>query len=69
MAQTIQGIKDQMRSSPSWQDLSSSQREALELIATKIGRIVCGDPNHRDHWKDIAGYANLAHDRITQAKG
>ena len=35
------------------------QSEALDLIATKLARIVCGDPNVRDHWEDIAGYANL----------
>jgi hypothetical protein len=36
------------------------QREALEQIAVKIARILCGDPNHPDHWHDIAGYARLA---------
>jgi hypothetical protein len=35
------------------------QREALEQIAVKIARILCGDPNHVDHWHDIAGYARL----------
>ncbi len=40
--------------------LSSAQREAVEMIATKLARICCGDPNHRDHWDDIAGYAILA---------
>ena len=35
------------------------QAEALDLIATKLARIVCGDPNVIDHWEDIAGYARL----------
>jgi hypothetical protein len=39
--------------------LSDEQREALSMIAHKIGRILAGDPNHRDHWDDIAGYARL----------
>ena len=39
--------------------LDSRQREALDLIATKIGRILSGDHNHKDHWDDIAGYAHL----------
>ena len=29
------------------------------MILHKIGRILAGDPNHKDHWVDIAGYANL----------
>lgn len=33
--------------------------EALDMIAHKLARIVCGNPNHVDHWHDIAGYATL----------
>ncbi len=68
MSQVIQEIKGALRDGPKWDSMSCAQREALELIATKIGRIVCGDPNHPDHWADIAGYANLVHDRIPQPK-
>lgn len=39
--------------------LSAAQQMALEMIFLKIARIVCGDPNHADHWDDIAGYAML----------
>jgi hypothetical protein len=39
--------------------LSNLQREALEMIATKIARICCGNPSEREHWDDIAGYATL----------
>lgn len=35
------------------------QQEAVEMILHKIARIICGDPNHADHWDDIAGYAML----------
>jgi len=40
--------------------LNYEQREALDMILAKIARIVSGDPNHADHWHDIAGYAQLA---------
>lgn len=40
-------------------ELKPRQREALDLIATKMARIVCGDPNKSDHWEDIIGYAAL----------
>lgn len=39
--------------------LNPSQIEATDLICSKLARIVCGDPNIKDHWDDIAGYANL----------
>jgi hypothetical protein len=39
--------------------LTPVQREALEQIAVKIARILCGDANCADHWADIAGYARL----------
>lgn len=34
-------------------------REALEMIAHKIARIINGDPDYIDHWVDIEGYARL----------
>ena len=40
------------------------QAEALDMIAHKIGRILAGDPNVRDHWDDIAGYATLVSQRL-----
>lgn len=35
------------------------QRESLDMIAHKMARIICGDPNYVDSWLDIAGYAQL----------
>ncbi len=46
--------------------LTDSQREVLEMIAHKIGRILAGNPNHADHWDDIAGYATLVADQIRE---
>ena len=59
-ASTAQAIKQTLRNSPGWHDLSPRQRESLDLIATKISRIVSGNPNEPDHWNDISGYAELA---------
>jgi len=36
------------------------QAESLEMIAVKLARILCGNANEPDHWRDIAGYAKLA---------
>jgi len=35
------------------------QREALDMIASKLARIVSGDNNEMDHWIDLSGYATL----------
>lgn len=58
MSQVIQETKAIWRSGSSWGKLTAGQKEALELIATKVGRIVTGDPTHLDHWRDGAGYFN-----------
>lgn len=44
--------------------LADDQKEALDMIAHKIGRILNGDPNYADSWDDIAGYAKLVGDRL-----
>lgn len=59
-AATVQLIKQRMRSEDGWRDLLAAQKEALEMIAHKIGRILHGNPHEPDHWRDIAGYATLA---------
>ena len=47
---------------------SDTQLEALTMIAHKIGRIVNGDPDYADSWRDIAGYATLVADEL-EGKG
>ena len=44
--------------------LTNPMREALEMIAVKMGRILAGEPYHLDHWEDIEGYARLVSDRL-----
>lgn len=50
-----------MRKSEGRSDLTTEQRESLDLICTKIARAISGDPNEPDHWHDISGYAHLAY--------
>ncbi len=40
------------------------QLEAMDMICTKIARIVSGDNNCKDSWDDLAGYANLVGERL-----
>ena len=32
---------------------------SLDMIAMKMARIVCGNPNHIDSWRDISAYSQL----------
>lgn len=58
-ARIAQNLKRAMKDSPKWESLSDSQREALEMVAHKIGRILNGDTNYVDSWHDIIGYTRL----------
>jgi transposase len=46
------------------EDLPADQIEALDMIASKIARILSGDSDYADSWIDIAGYATLVAERI-----
>jgi len=50
-----------------WCNLKDDQKEALDQIASKISRILNGDPNYSDSWHDIAGFATLIDDRLKKA--
>lgn len=54
-----QDLKAVMAVQPNWNLLSTEQKEALEMIAHKLARILNGDPNYVDNWVDVAGYATL----------
>lgn len=68
-ATVTQDIKTAMRgidTVTNWDKLNHSQREALEMIAHKIGRILNGDPNYLDSWVDIVGYTQLVIDELQE---
>ena len=62
-ARIAQAIQFTMRNEDGWDRLTSDKAQALTVIADKIGRILSGDPEYRDNWHDIQGYAKLAEDR------
>lgn len=43
---------------------ADDQWEALEMIVHKMARIVNGNPDNVDSWRDISGYAVLIADRL-----
>ena len=58
-ARITQILKGYMAKENVYDKLNPRQCEALDMILHKIGRIAAGNPNWKDHWDDIAGYAKL----------
>jgi hypothetical protein len=67
-ATIAQQIKNVMRNQKGWERLCVSKKEALEMIAHKVARILNGDPTYADNWVDIAGYAKLVADQLDEVK-
>lgn len=66
-ARITQDLKGIMTAEPSYHNkLTADQRETLDMIAHKIGRILNGDPHYHDSWHDIVGYAKLTADLILE---
>jgi hypothetical protein len=63
-----QGLKSVMRIWKSPVNWTPSQNEALDNLAQKTSRIVCGDPNFVDHWVDMARYCDLVVSEIKAMK-
>jgi len=65
-AQIMQMIKRIVHTYTEMRDtqLAFDQREALDMIVHKMGRIINGNPDKVDSWRDIAGYATLVADRL-----
>lgn len=60
VAQVAHYIKSAIYLGPNYKNLSPAQAESLDMIASKIARIVNGDTSYEDNWIDIIGYATLA---------
>jgi len=65
-AETAQGLKLMIKDAVNFHRLDADMVESLDLICTKLSRIVTGDCNYQDHWLDIAGYATLISDRLKE---
>ena len=58
-ARISQNIKAALRDSKNWDTLPPIIKDALEMIASKISRVLNGDPLYDDSWHDIGGFAKL----------
>lgn len=59
-----QELKRTLHDNVNWHELDDDMKEALDMIAHKIGRIINGDPSYIDSWTDIIGYTRLVEKRL-----
>jgi hypothetical protein len=68
-ARLSQSLKRMLRSSRNWEFLDFYQAQSLEACCDKISRVMCGNLNEIDHWRDISGYASLVVRELEAANG
>ena len=61
-----QRMKRCVQDHSNWDFMTADKRQAIEVIIDKIARIVNGDPEYKDSWVDIQGYAKLAEDNCKE---
>lgn len=69
-AEIAQIIKNVFRGNAKdgWTNMPAEAREALDMIASKLCRILSGGYNYIDNWHDIQGYAALVEKYLYKAK-
>src|SRR6266403_5069658 len=58
-AKISQGLKEWMRNSPGWRNITDVEREAMDMIALKFSRVLSGKSLEKQHWEDVVGYGQL----------
>ena len=63
-AKTVQALIDVVIHEPGWERLAADQKQCIMVCFDKFARAIHGDPNHRDNFHDVVGYAKLVDDRM-----
>ena len=63
---SLAGLRRVMQAAPKWKQLEDDQKECLEMVQHKVGKILNGDPNYYDSWHDIEGYIRLVAARLSR---
>lgn len=66
-AEVAQGLKRWVQKHG--QHLQDDQKEALEMVMHKVARLLNGDPNHLEGWRDAIGYMTLVYERLKETDG
>ena len=61
-----QDLKEVARRGSSWGSMPTYQRESIEMLMTKVSRMVEGEFTNLDTLDDIIGYTTLIRDRIVK---
>ena len=64
-AKISQQIKSVMRSA-GYLNFHPVYIEALDMVALKLARILSGQPDIKEHWLDLGGYAKLGEERASK---
>lgn len=67
-AAICQALKGVVYGRAGWDRLQADAKQSVEVIFDKIARMVNGDPEYDDNWRDIVGYATLVLNRILADK-
>ena len=68
-AEIMQQLKLIAHTSQGWERMKPVQREAMDMILHKVGRILNGNPAYIENYTDIAGYAKLVIDILSFTDG
>jgi hypothetical protein len=63
-ARISQLLKIVMHTAEGWKRLPYEQQEALDMDAVKTARILSGNNNLAEHWRDKEGYSRLARNNL-----
>ncbi len=64
-AWVAQELKACVENGPNWILMTADKREAIHMILHKVSRVVCGNPDFKDTWDDIQGYARLISNKLS----
>ena len=67
-ATVAQLLKDAIQMETNYPNMPPYMRESLDIICSKISRMVTGDWKHADNWLDIQGFAKLSLDRLNETR-
>ena len=67
-AELVQNLKRTLLKATYTQPLPTYQQEAIDMVFHKIARIVYGDRNYIENWRDIVGYTQLALDEVRKSE-
>ena len=59
VAATTYALQEILRNAKNHKHMTDDQVIALDMICNKMARIVNGDPNYIDNWRDVSGYSLL----------